>query len=173
VTPTQAPHLIRALHAFDPQMRWRWATHGKHWVIELKMPERQPAWLLERPNPFGHTNRAKDTWDGYKEGYLYVTKMKHPVEYPWAFIAEHLRHLSLEAHAAKDRLIDRLDAAEAEEEARNQRAWNVINEQGAKELYDRLQWDNKRAISTHVAGPNPLRHEHDGYVVYDRRTVNA
>jgi len=173
MSPTQAPHLVRALHAFDPQMRWRWARHGKHWVIELKMPERQPAWLLERPNPFGQTNRAKDTWEGYKDGYLYVTKMKHPVEYPWAFIADHLRHLSLEAHQAKDALIARLDAAEAEEEAAIQRKWATGNEAAAREIFDRMAWDTKRQISTHVAGPNPLRSEHEGYVVYDRRKVMA
>jgi len=173
MNPIPPLNLVAALARFDRDLRIRWARHQRHWVIEIRARERQPARVAEKPSPFGTTPRAMDTFEGWKDGWLYVTKLPQPIPYPIDFILSHLKHLSLEAHQAKDELIRRLDAAEAEEEAATKRAWDVVNEQGAKELYDRLQWDNKRVISTHVAGPNPLRHEQDGYVVYDRRTVSA
>jgi len=173
MSPTPPLNLVAALARLDRDLRIRWARHQRHWVIEIKMPERQPARVAEKPNPFSTTPRGMDTWEGYKEGWLYVTKLPHPIPYPTDFILAHLKHLSLEAHQAKDALIQRLEEAEAEDEARNLREWAVINEQGAKEIYDRLQWDNKRQISTHVAGPNPLRVEHEGFTTYDRRKVTA
>jgi hypothetical protein len=165
--------LVQKLALFDKDLRIRWATHQKCWLIELKAKERQPGYLAEKPSAFGTTPRALDAWESWRQGYVFVTKLAHPITYPWEFIAAHLKHLSLEAHQAKDELLRRLEAAEAEDEAATKRAWDVVNEQGAKEIYDRLQWDNKRVISTHVAGDNPLRAEHDGFVTYDRRKVTA
>jgi len=173
MNPMPPLSLVQNLQRLDPLLRIRWATHGKHWLIEVKARERQPGWLAEKPSAFGTTPRALDAWDGWRQGYCYVTKLRHPIEYPWDFIAAHLKHLTLEAHQAKDELLRRLDAAEAEEEAETKRAWDTINEQGAREIYDRLAWDTKRQISTHVAGDNPLRTEHDGFVTYDRRGVTA
>lgn len=163
--------LVQHLARLDKSLRLRWATHQKKWLIELKVREREPQWLAERPNPMGTTPRAKDTWDGWKDGYMYVTALSHPITYPWAFIAEHLKHLSLEAHHAKTALVERLDAAEAEDEARVTRDWALKNETGAKELYDRLQWSEKREISTFVAGPNPNVEQREGYAVVDRRVT--
>jgi hypothetical protein len=137
------------------------------------MPERQPGRIAEQPSPFGTTPRARDTWEGWQQGWLFVTKLPHPIPYPTDFVLAHLKHLSLEAHQAKDALLARLDEAEAEDEARTKREWSVKNEQGAKEIFDRLAWDTKRTISTHVAADNPLRVEHPGFVTYDRRTVTA
>ncbi len=165
--------IVRDLAAYDKSLRIRWGQFQKLWIIETKMAERQPGYLAERPNPLGHTPRAKDWWDGWSQGYLFVTQLPHPIPYPTEFVIAHLKHLSLEAHRAKDAIISRLDAAEAEDDARMAREWARVNETGAKEIYDQLQWDQKRAISTHVAGENPHRTEHDGFVTYDRRTVTA
>ncbi len=173
MNPVPPLNLVAALARFDRDLRIRWARHQRHWVIEIKLPERQPGRVAERPNPFSETPRGKDTWEGWQQGWMYVTKLPHPIPYPTEFVIQHLKHLSLEAHRAKDALIERLDAAEAEDEARIKREWDVINEQGAKELFDRLAWDSKRQISTHVAGPNPRRVDHDGFTTYDRRAVVA
>ena len=171
MSPSPPDGLIENLRRLDPTLRLRWATHQHKWLIEVKARERQPSWQAERPSPIGTTPRALDWWEGWKDGYVYVTALAHPIRFPWPFIAHHLKHLSLEAHQAKDRLIERLDAAEAEQEASTKREWSTVNEAGAKELYDRLQWDNKREISTYVAGPNPHLVQRDGFTVYDRRRV--
>lgn len=169
MTPTPDPGLVANLRRLDPDLRLRWGRHQALWLIELKAREREPAWLAERPNPMGSTPRAMDTWEGWKDGYMYVTRLAHPITYPWAFIAEHLTHLSLEAHRAKDALLERLEAAEAEDEARAKRAWDVVNEAGAKEIYDRLAWDQGRRVS--LATPAPREEPREGYVVVDRRVT--
>lgn len=173
MNPMPPLSLVRDLNALDSSLRIRWGVHQHLWIIETKMQARQPGYLAEKPNPLGNTPRARDWWDGWSSGYLFVTQLPHPIPYPAEFVIAHLKHLSLEAHRAKEAIISRLDAAEAEDEERRLREWARVNEIGSKEIWDRLQWDNKRAISTHVAGPNPDRVEHDGFTTYDRRKVTA
>lgn len=161
--------LVEHLRRFDSDLRLRWGAHQEKWLIEVKARERQPDYLKEKPSAVGTTPRALDWWDGWRDGYVYVTALAHPVRYPWEFIASHLTHLSLEAHRSKDALLDRLDAAEAEDEARAKRTWNTANEAGAKELYEMLAWDQGRRVSLNEPGANPLLEQRDGYVVVDRR----
>ncbi len=169
MSPIPPLGLVAALARFDKDLRIRWGTHQKLWLIEVKAKERQPGWLAEKPSAFGTTPRALDAWAGWREGYCFVTQLAHPITYPWEFLAAHLTHLSLEAHQAKDALIARLDEVERQQEAATQREWDLVNEAGAKELYDRLCWTQGREISTHVAGPNPHAEPRDGYTLFDRR----
>lgn len=169
--PASPLGLVGQLRQFDPALRLRWARHQACWLIELHVPEQLPAWRQERPNPFGSSPRAKDEWEGWKDGYLYVTKLSHPIEYPWDFIAAHLTHLTLRAHHAKTALLERLEAAEAEAEAAAKRDFATQGEAAAKELYDRLAWDQGRRVSLQQPGENPLLEAREGFVVRDRRVA--
>lgn len=171
MNPIPPLSLVQNLALLDKDLRIRWGRHQAVWLIELKVKERQPAYLAEKPNPMGTTPRAKDWWESWVDGYAFVTKLAHPIVYPWDFIAAHLKHLSLEAHQGKAELLRRLDAAEAEDEAKAKREWARINETGAKEIYDRLAWDTKREISTYVGTSAPKEEARDGYVVVDRRVT--
>ena len=171
MSPIPPLGLVQKLSQFDKDLRIRWATHQKLWLIELKAKERQPGYLAEKPSAFGTTPRALDAWDSWRQGYVYVTKLRHPIEYPWEFIAAHLKHLSLEAHQAKDRLLERLEAAEAEEEAAIKRAWDVGNEAAAKQIYDDMSWAEGRTVSLNQPGAHPKEEAREGYVVVDRRVT--
>ena len=171
MSPSPPDGLVEHLRRLDPQLRLRWGRHQAKWLVEIKAREREPAYLAERPSPIGTTPRALDWWEGWKDGYVYVTALAHPIRFPWPFIAHHLKHLSLEAHQAKDRLIERLDAAEAEQEASKKREWNTINEAGAKELYEAFAWEQGRRVSLHQPAPSVKEEPRDGYVLRDRRVV--
>lgn len=169
IPPRPPDGLVDNLRRFDPALRLRWGRHQELWLIEVKLPPRAPQLHAERPSPIGRTPHALDWWEGWKDGYLYVTQMRHPIEYPWDFIAAHLKHLSLQADHAKDALLDRLDAAEAAEEAAADRAWQVNNEAAAKQLYDDFAWDQGRRVSLNEPGAHPKEEARDGYIVLDRR----
>lgn len=171
MNPTPDPGLVRNLAALDPALRLRWGRHQKKWIIDVRAEARQPSWQQERPNPLGESPRALDWWEGWKAGYLYVTALAHPIAFPWEFIAAHLKHLSLEAHRAKDALIDRLDEAEREQEAAAKRKWAVGNEAAAKQLYDDLAWEQGRRVSLHQPGSHPKEESRDGFVIRDRRVL--
>jgi hypothetical protein len=171
IAPAPPDGLIDHLRRFDPMLRLRWATHQAKWLIEIQLPPRSPALRAERPSPLGTSPRALDWWDGWKDGYLYVTALAHPITYPWEFIAAHLTHLTLNAHLAKDALMGRLDEAERLEEVSVDRAWDVVNEAGAKTLYDDMAWESGRRVSMNDAGRPAKEEAREGYVVMDRRVT--
>jgi hypothetical protein len=161
---------VEGLRQYDSALRLRWGIHQRCWIVEVRARgERQPQWQQERPSPIGTSPRALDWWSGWKDGYLFVTKLAHPIPYPLEFVLAHLKHLSLEAHQAKDRLIERLDAAEREEEMAAKRAFAVGNEAAAKQLYDDWSWEQGRRVSMNQPGLNPHIEARDGFSVVDRR----
>ena len=172
MSPSPPDGLVENLRRLDPELRLRWGQH-QHRVDHRGAGARgaQEQWQQERPSPVGTSPRALDWWEGWSSGFLHVTALAHPIAYPWSFIAAHLKHLSLEAHHAKDALIERLDAAEREEEMAAKRKWATGNEAAAKTLFDDWGWEQKRKISTFVPGENPHITSCDGFVVYDRRRV--
>jgi hypothetical protein len=170
MSPSPPDGLVENLRRLDPQLRLRWGQHQAKWIIEVRARgERQPQWQQERPSPIGTSPRALDWWSGWKDGWLFVTALAHPIAYPWEFIAAHLKHLSLEAHLAKDALVERLDAAEREEEAAAKRKWATGNEAAAKTLYDDFAWEQGRRVSLHQPGSSVKEQARDGYTVLDRR----
>jgi hypothetical protein len=169
VSPSPPDGLVENLRRLDPDLRLRWATHQQVWLVELQVKERQPSYLAEKPSAVGTTPRALYWWDSWRLGRIFVTKFTHPIRFPWEFLAAHLKHLSLEAHHAKDALLERLDEVERQEEVAAKRKWDVGNEAAAKTLFDDWGWEQKRKISTFVPGENPHVTSCDGFVVYDRR----
>jgi hypothetical protein len=171
MSPSPPDGLVENLRRLDPDLRLRWGRHQAKWIIEVKVQERLPQREQERPSPVGTSPRALDWWEGWTAipPGLYVTALPQPCPFPWDFIAAHLKHLSLEAHQAKDRLIERLDAAEREEEMAAKRKWAVGNEAAAKTLYDDFAWEQGRRVSLNQPGANPKIEPRDGFSVVDRR----
>lgn len=166
--------LVENLRRLDPDLRLRWGRHQHKWMIELRVPEQHPSWVQERPTVESNDDpRYLDVQEGWKDGYVYVTMLPHPIPYPWDFIAAHLKHLSLRAHRAKDRLVERLEEAEAKDQASKWREWVNVNEAASKDLYDMLAWDQGRTVSLAEVGPSVREEAREGYVVLDRRVKVA
>jgi hypothetical protein len=172
MSPSPPDGLVENLRRLDPELRLRWGQHQHKWIIEVRARgERQEQWQQERPSPIGTSPRALDWLEGWKAGYFYVTALAHPIVYPWPFIAAHLKHLSLEAHHAKDALLERLDEAERQEELAAKGPWKVANEAGAKTLYDDLAWEQGRRVSLNQPAPSVKEEPREGYTVRDRRVT--
>jgi hypothetical protein len=169
MSPSPPDGLVENLRRLDPQLRLRWGQHQHKWIIEVKAQERLPQREQERPSPVGTSPRALDWWEGWVGGYLYVTALPQPCPFPWDFIAQHLKHLSLEAHHAKDALLERLDAAEREQEAVAKRKWAVGNEAAAKTLYDDFAWEQGRRVSMNQPAPSTKIEPREGFSIVDRR----
>jgi len=160
---------VRQLHDYDPELRVRWAKHCACWFIEVKARERQPSFLLERPNPLGKSARAKDLWLSWIDGYLHVVSV-HPTLLRWERVYPVLDSVRLADQRKKDELNRILDEVDAEWERETTRQRRDLAEVGASELYDAFAWSFKRRVATYIP-PDPLTRleQHDGFRVTDRR----
>jgi hypothetical protein len=162
VTPPES--FVRDLRAYDPALRARWATRTRQWFIEVKLDERVPQLLRERPNPWGG-DIGHDLYAGWREGYLHVTSV--PVgQLEWSRVAPTLHLASIVAKRRIDHIADQVEAIEAEREAAADKAIATWAADASSDAYDRLAWAGKRRVDV----PVEVR---DGYVVSDRRTVSA
>jgi hypothetical protein len=167
---TPPADFVRQLHDFDSSLRCRWGKHLGQWLIEVKVRERQPSWLRERPNGLGRSARAKDLWLAWMEGYLHVLTV-HPSLLTWDKVAPVLRSIRLEDTGQVAALIRKLDEEDAAWERSTDRLRDNLNEVGASELYDALTWEQGRRVSAFNPEPLATLETREGYKVQDRRRV--
>lgn len=164
--PTPPAGLVADLQAFDASLRLRWGRFTQKWIVEKKLPPRHPAYTGERPNPLGKSPAAKDAFDGWRQGYVVALIVPNDPEYlNTTVITAALRRNDL-WNGGPDALNRRLDEEIAREEAAVDRQIDRWAEQGSKELWDRLAWNEKRRVNVPVA-------VEEGFTVTDRRTVGV
>jgi hypothetical protein len=164
---TPPADLVRQLHDFDSTLRIRWATFSARWLIEVKAAPRQPSWITEQPNP-QRNDKQRDIYQGWLDGYLPVSFVA-PECLRWEQIAPHLRDLVVIGRKNAERLADRLEALDEEDEAKVDKHISAVALDGAKEMYDRMSWADGRTLSMYEPDPLSLMEERDGYRVVDRR----
>ena len=166
--PLPPAGLVADLRAFDPSLRIRWGKHTHKWFVEKKLPPRHPSFTGERPNPLGHSARAKDAFDGWREGYVVAAIVPHDPELlNREVIVSTLERNSL-WNGGPEALNRRLDEQIEKEEAAVDRRIDLWAEQGSREWHDRLAWDQGRRVS--MFDPVPVVGEQkEGFVVLDRR----
>jgi len=157
---------VSDLTRFDTDLRCRWGPHTSQWFIEIKCKARMPDYLGERPNPLGHSARARDLWEGWLEGYLHVLSVPRDL-LSWDLVAPYLKAYRVQSHQDAQRLADRLDEIDAQWEKSIDRQTDTLAEAFGHDLYDQFAWDQKRRISTYV--PAVQEEAHEGFIVRDRR----
>jgi len=171
MTPPRS--FVKDLAAYDPALRVRWAKHMGKWLIERKLELRNPAWLAERPlNPFGHSPRAKDLWQGWRQGYVHVLTVPREL-LAWSVVAPHLAAVDREQAGSWEALIQRIEEADAKLEA--ERARNVVNwaEATAGEAADTIMWREGHRVATAHAPSGVASSDrvetHEGFTVRVRK----
>ncbi|HJQ65353.1 MAG TPA: hypothetical protein VJ816_03195 [Gemmatimonadales bacterium] len=166
---TPDPSFVKDLQAYDAKLRVRWGRHTERWIIERKVPDRDPAWRAERPiNPFGTNKRAKDLWAGWREGYVCVM-LVHPSLLNWRTVAPELAASDSQHAGSWEALADRMDAADAAMEAERMRTVTNWSESASKAGADHLFWQQKHTIAVTQPTPYEARHP-DGFIVRTRRS---
>lgn len=169
LTTCQPPvSFVRDLHGYDAALRVRFGVHTKRWIIERRLPERNPQWVQERANPFGRGNRAKDLWLGWKEGYVHVLSVDRDL-LNWQTVAPVLAEADMQQAGSWAKLNAKMDEAEAKWEAgidREQKDWT---EQASYAAYDHMAYFEGRRISMFDPGEVPAERHPDGFLIRDRR----
>lgn len=164
---TPDPSFVKDLTAYDRQLRVRWGPHTARWLIERRLPPRNPQWIAERPNPFGRSPRAKDLWEGWKAGYLHVLSVDRELLH-WQTVAPVLAEADAQQAGGWAALNVKMDAAEAAWEASLDRERVTWQQAAGYEAADMLAWLQGRRVSMFQPEAEAIRHP-DGFVIRDRR----
>ena len=164
---TPDPSFVADLRAYDPRLRVRWALHSARWFIERELPPRNPQWISERPNPFGRSARAKDLWEGWRDGYVHVLSVDQ-ADLHWSIVAPVLTEQDSQQAGGFDALNRKMDEAEAAWERHADGATRDWAEQASYDAYDHLAWREGRRVSLHQPAAVDIPHP-DGFVIRDRR----
>lgn len=165
MTPTPPASLVADLRAFDPSLRIRYGRHTQKFLIEKKLPPRHPSYTSERPNPLGRSPAAKDAFAGWREGYVVALIVPNVPELLNSTVVLAVLHRNALWNGGPEALNRRLDDEIAREDAAVDRQVDTWAEQGSKEMYDRLGWNEKRKVNV------PVAVEDGSFTVTDRRTV--
>ena len=141
---TPMPGFVKDLHAYDRQLRVRWSTHTSRWLIERKLPPRNPQFLREIPNAWT-SPRGLDLYEGITEGYVHVMSV-HPDLLAWSIVAPELSRCDAERAGGFAGLNAELDAAEAQWQAGVDRERQNFLESASRAAHDDLAWADGRRV---------------------------
>ena len=163
MTPPQ--EMVAKLKRYDPQLRLRWGVRTNMWYIERLLPPLHHQLMTERPNPW-KSDKGKDLYDGWKEGYVHVLTVHPSLLDDRVF--EHLAEADTWRVGGMTRFSDRLDRIQADMEAEEDRGIKTWQESAARETHDILQWNFGNRMS--LARPEPaLVDTGMGFKLRDRR----
>ena len=158
---------VKDLAAYDPRLRVRFGRHTERWLIERHLPERNPAWVAERPNPFGRSPRAKDLWEGWRDGYVHVLTVDRAL-LNWQTVAPALAEADVQQAGSWAALNHKMDEAETAWEAALDRERQDWTQQASYDAYDHMAYFEGRRIALY--NPEPQTEVHpDGFLIRDRR----
>lgn len=160
------PSFTRELLAYDSALRCRWGKYTEKWLIERQMPLRHPQLRGEAPTS-ERSARQKDLAQGYAEGYVHVLSVA-PSLLAWQHVAPALREADL--HWAGDwaAMNRRLDEAEAQWEAAQDKERATWTHQASLEAYDHIAYQEGRRVAL-FDPPERVEQHPDGFLIKDRR----
>lgn len=170
---TPPTEFVNELHRFDPNLRIRWGRHQSVWIIERQMPPRHKQLLAERPSPESKSDRGRDVWEGWRDGYVHVLTVAPELLENRPLVFQTLADADAWRVGGMERLAQKLDELDALQEAANDREIKNWVEAATSEAYDRLKWlQGERVAMTPTPEP-PMVDTGLGFKMRDRRRVTA
>jgi hypothetical protein len=149
---TPPKSLVRAVHAYDPRLRVRWAHASHRWSIECRMPARHPEFLrMVKPPTLVDTTTAKiavDRYEAMQASYFPVLTVPKDQGHRVEDIIAAIRENDAAAQGSMTKINDALDAAQALWEAQQAKAQKTYVEDRAAEADTLVQWAGGHKIAT-------------------------